>query len=82
MSGITGGYSYGDQGGSGKYQSYDNKSYDKNDSSSGYGNSKLNTTYGDYNYNQSTLAKYKDKEASKDAKLNTSVTQPSKKVAE
>jgi len=66
MSGVTGGSTYGAySGGDGKYQSYDNKNYNnnRNDNNNGgsYGNNKLNTAYGDYTYNQSTLAKYKDK---------------------
>lgn len=47
-------------GGDSRYQGYDSRNYGKgNDRSFGQGS--LNTAYGDYTYNQSTLDKYKDK---------------------
>lgn len=56
--GGGGGYSAGDS----KYQGYDNKNYNTNTNmNKSYGQGSMNTAYGDYNYNQSTLAKYKDK---------------------
>lgn len=59
MSGISGGSSYGSYGGDSKYQNYDSKSYGKNDTYSNTDKSNLNTAYGGYTSNQSTLAKYK-----------------------
>lgn len=70
MGGVVSGSNYGginaDKGGFGgaKYGSIDNKSYQ----SGGYSGSSTNHssnqgglgTYGDYNYNKSTLDKYKD----------------------
>lgn len=70
MSGITGApYSsgYGDS----SYSGYDSRTYNKQNThssnqsygnSQNYGSSSMNTAYGDYSTNQSTLAKYKDKE--------------------
>ena len=56
--GGGGGYNAGDS----KYQGYDNKNYNTNTNmNKSYGQGSMNTAYGDYNYNQSTLAKYKDK---------------------
>ena len=66
---MTGsGYSGGTQ-----YQGYDSKNYNNKSSNqrnyggsgSGNGGTTLNTAYGDYTYNQSTLDKYKDKQKPK-----------------
>lgn len=78
MSGITGApYSsgYGDSSYSGydsrtynKQNSHSSNPYHNNTGNQSYGNSQnygsssMNTAYGDYSTNQSTLAKYKDKE--------------------
>jgi hypothetical protein len=75
MSGVVGGMNYGGYGGEsrggmgGKYESYDSKNYGKSSDSGSYNN---NTGgFGDYNYNKSTLDKYKDSNSSK---VNTPFT--------
>lgn len=71
MSGITGGFSAGDS----KYQGYDSKSYGRTGAGEkNYGQGSMNSAYGDYNYNTSTLDKYKDKEKGKDSKVVKSST--------
>lgn len=77
MSGIIGGnnyggHSYNDSGSmGGKYGSIDNKTQSTTGTYGGEGGL---GAYGDYNYNKSTLDKYKDT-----SKTNTTVTNVQKK---
>ena len=68
--GSGGGYS-----GESKYDSYDSKSYGKNSSKAdSYGLSNPFGTYGEYNYNKSTLDKYKGNESKNKTISTTSPT--------
>ena len=66
MAGVVGSKGYGGYGGSSgwdsgntKYESYNHKNYTGPTAGSDYGRDGMGV-YGDYNYNKSTLDKYKD----------------------
>ena len=82
MSGIAGGTQYGAySGGDSKYDSYNNKNYGgKPSQNKSYGNDNIGGMglYGDYNYNKSTLDKYKNNDKNTNKSTNiTGTTSPS-----
>lgn len=86
MSGVVGGVGYGNNyggGGGGKYDSYNNKSYNEKGSGKNYGGGMDNNyggmgVYGDYTYSKSTLDKYKNNEKTQNKSVNiTGSTGPS-----
>jgi hypothetical protein len=75
MSGVVGGINYGQHGsgGSSKYESYDQKNYGKSSGdrdNQGWSNNNVGH-YGDYNYNKSTLDKYKDSTVKTSTSINS-----------
>lgn len=79
MNGVVGGVQYGagGSGGDSRYDSYNSKNYggSKDGSNKTYGDGGMGM-YGDYNYNKSTLDKYKNNDKQSSNK-STNITGPS-----